>query len=111
MENAETTEQAAWRETYEEAGADVRLDAPFAMFSIAHINQVHLFYRGHLRNDHYLAGTESLEVRLFEAEEIPWADLSFASVAQCLQLYLQDRQNACFQFHDRQQQHLLHEAS
>ncbi len=43
MENGETTAQAASRETSEEAGADVVVDAPFAMVNIPHINQVHRF--------------------------------------------------------------------
>jgi 8-oxo-dGTP pyrophosphatase MutT (NUDIX family) len=46
MENGESTAQGAARETLEEAGAVVSIDAAFAMFSIAHIHQVHLFYRG-----------------------------------------------------------------
>jgi 8-oxo-dGTP pyrophosphatase MutT (NUDIX family) len=46
MENGETTAQAAMRETDEEAGANIIIDAPFALISIAHINQVHLFIAG-----------------------------------------------------------------
>lgn len=107
MENGETTAQAACRETLEEAGAVVLLDAPFAMYSIPHINQVHLFYRGHLHAAHYCAGEESLEVRLFDAKKIPWQDLSFASVESSLKLYLQDRESGSFQFHDLSQSHLL----
>ncbi len=43
MENGESTAAAARRETHEEAGALVAIDAAFAMVSIAHINQIHLF--------------------------------------------------------------------
>ena len=60
MENGETTAQAAIRETSEEAGAKIIIDGPFAMISIAHINQVHLFYRGRLASPDYSAGEESL---------------------------------------------------
>lgn len=102
MENAESTAQAASRETLEESGACVTIDAPFAMFSIAHINQVHLFYRGKLTSPDYLAGEESLEVALLEASEIPWKDLAFRSVAQCIELYLQDRQAGIFGFHEQE---------
>ena len=45
MENDETTAQAALRETLEEAGARVELDAPFSMISVPRVNQVHVFYR------------------------------------------------------------------
>ena len=45
MENEETTEQAAQRETEEEAGANVELGPLFSLLNVAHVHQVHLFYR------------------------------------------------------------------
>ena len=100
MENGETTAQGAVRETVEEAGADVEIDACFALYSIAHIHQVHLFYRGRLARPIYSAGIESLEVGLFEPENNPWDDLSFRSVKLCLERYLEDRQTGHFGFHE-----------
>lgn len=100
MENGETTAQAAWRETHEEAGADVAVEAPFAMVNIPHINQVHLFYRGKLRTPDILAGEESLEVRLIPPGEIPWQELAFRSVSLCLERYLADRENQHYDFHE-----------
>lgn len=102
MENGETTADAARRETLEEAGAQVLIDAPFAMISLAHINQVHLFYRGRLASADYSAGEESLEVALFKAEDLPWEELSFRSVAICLRRYLSDRQRGIYDFHESQ---------
>lgn len=100
MENSETTSQGALRETLEEAGATVIIDAPFAMVNIAHINQVHLFYRGRLETPNYTAGEESLEVRLVALPDIPWEELAFRSVTVCLQHYLADRQRGEFSFHE-----------
>ena len=100
MENGETTAEAAARETYEEAGARISIDAPFALISIAAINQVHLFYRARLTDPDYAAGEESLEVALVEPEEIPWDDLAFRSIAECLQRYLDDRSKGNFAFHE-----------
>lgn len=100
MENGESAAQAASRETLEESGAHVAIDAPFAMFSIAHINQVHLFYRGKLTSPDYLAGEESLEVALLEPCDIPWQALAFRSVGRCIELYLQERLTGCFGFHE-----------
>jgi len=100
MENGETTAEAAHRETLEEAGAQVEVDAAFALISIAHINQVHLFYRGRMISSALSAGEESLEVALFSPAEIPWADLSFRSVRLCLERYLADRQQGSFGFHE-----------
>ncbi len=100
MENGETTAQGAARETLEEAGASVEIAAAFALYSIAHIHQVHLFYRGSLPSPIYAAGIESLEVQLFEAADIPWDELSFCSVKLCLERYLEDRQAGNFCFHE-----------
>ncbi|HEX6735475.1 MAG TPA: NUDIX hydrolase [Azonexus sp.] len=100
MENGESTAAAASRETHEEAGARIIIDAPFAMVSIAHINQVHLFYRGRLATPDYSAGEESLEVALFAPHEIPWTELSFRSVSLCLEKYLDDRKRGHYAFHD-----------
>lgn len=100
MENGETTTQGAARETEEEAGAIVNIDAAFALFSIAHIHQVHLFYRGRLPHASHQAGLESLETALFSAEDIPWDSLAFCSVKLCLERYLADRRRGAFSFHE-----------
>lgn len=102
MENGETTSEAARRETLEEAGAHVSVDAAFALVSIAHINQVHLFYRGRMTSPSYSAGEESLEVALFHPKEIPWETLSFRSVRLCLEHYLADQRNGGFGFHEHE---------
>lgn len=100
MENGETTAQGAKRETQEESGAWVEIDHAFAMFSIAEINQVHLFYRGTLNSPEHAAGEESLEVAFFSPQDIPWQELSFQSVHQCIELYLEDRKTGNFNFHE-----------
>jgi ADP-ribose pyrophosphatase YjhB (NUDIX family) len=100
MENGETTAEAATRETFEEAGAKIIIDAPFAMVSIAHINQVHLFYRGRLATADHAAGEESLEVCLVRPADIPWSDMAFRSVTHCLERYLDDVARGCFGFHE-----------
>lgn len=100
MENGESTAQAAARETLEEAGAAIKIDAPFALISLAHIDQVHLFYRGRLLSDKYSAGEESLEVALFAPDDIPWPNLAFRSVSLCLEHYLADRLTGHYGFHE-----------
>lgn len=100
MENGETTAQAAARETLEEAGAKVLLDAPFALINIAHINQVHLFYRGRMADGMHIPGVESLATALFPPSEIPWPELAFSSVEIALRRYLEDRERQTFGFHE-----------
>src|SRR5919197_3675285 len=81
MENDETTAQAALRETLEEAGAAVELQAPFTLISVPRVNQVHLFYRARLRSLEYKPGEETLEVALVEEARNPWQELAFRTVA------------------------------
>jgi ADP-ribose pyrophosphatase YjhB (NUDIX family) len=90
MENDETTEDAAIRETVEEAGAHIALHELFILLNIAHAHQVHLFYRATLLDLDYAAGPESLDVRLFTEEEIPWDELAFPTITKTLRLFLAD---------------------
>jgi ADP-ribose pyrophosphatase YjhB (NUDIX family) len=105
MENEETTEQAALRETEEEAGADVELGQLFTLLNVAHVHQVHLFYLARLRNLNFAPGEESLEVGLFTQDEIPWDDLAFPTVRNTLELFFEDRvkvrEGGSFGFHSR----------
>src|SRR5262245_8989883 len=98
MEHAESTEQAAARETLEEAGARVALDAAYSLISVPRINQVHLFYRARLLDLDYKAGVESLEVALFDTDKIPWDDLAFRTVAMTLRHWLADGANGRYGF-------------
>ncbi|UVW27967.1 NUDIX hydrolase [Massilia sp. H6] len=91
MENEETTEQAALRETEEEAGADVELGKLFTLLNVAHVHQVHLFYLARLRSLDFAPGEESLEVQLFTQDDIPWDDLAFPTVRNTLELFFADR--------------------
>lgn len=99
MENAETTEQAAARETLEEANARVDIEALFTLFNVPHINQVHIFFRARLLDLDYAPGVESLEVALFSEGEIPWENVAFASVRETLRHYFADRRNGAYAFH------------
>ena len=91
MENGETVEQAARRETLEEACAQVEQLAIYTLIDVPHINQVHIFYRAELQSRDFAAGEESLEVRLFEEADIPWSELAFRTVSRTLECFFSDR--------------------
>jgi ADP-ribose pyrophosphatase YjhB (NUDIX family) len=80
MELGETVEEGARREAREEACADIALDGVLALYSIARIGQVQVMFRARLATPGFAAGAESLEVRLFAWDEIPWQELAFPSV-------------------------------
>lgn len=87
MEERETSEAGAMREAQEEACAEIAIDALLAVYNIPRISQVQLIYRAALASPEFSAGPESLEVRLFDWDEIPWNDLAFPSVHWALRHY------------------------
>jgi ADP-ribose pyrophosphatase YjhB (NUDIX family) len=91
MENAETTAQAAVRETEEEAGANIEIGNLFTLLNVAHVHQVHLFYLARLVDLDFAPGVESLEVKLFSESEIPWDELAFPTIRTTLELFFSDR--------------------
>ena len=80
MELGETVEEAAIREAREEACAEIAIEGVLAIYSIARIGQVQVLFRAHLARPGFAAGPESLDVRLFDWDEIPWDELAFPSV-------------------------------
>ena len=91
MENGETVEQAARRETYEEACARVGELQLYTLFDLPHINQVYMLFRGELADPDFAAGEESLEVRLFDEADIPWSELAFPTIGRTLEYFFADR--------------------
>jgi ADP-ribose pyrophosphatase YjhB (NUDIX family) len=94
MENGETLQQAAARETREEALAEVEVGSLLSVVHVLHAQQVHVFFRARLGEPSFGAGPESLEVELVRAEDIPWPELAFPSTEFTLRRYLEDRGSA-----------------
>lgn len=99
MENAETTIEAAVRETLEEALAEIHIDGLYSIIDVPHINQVHMFYRATLKDGQFGAGEESLESKLFAPDEIPWDEISFPTVRKTLELFLSEVGSDSFGVH------------
>ncbi|MEE9333606.1 MAG: NUDIX hydrolase [Granulosicoccaceae bacterium] len=87
MENNETTLDGAAREAYEEARAECDKLRLFGVYNLPRISQVYLMFIGRLRNGFAEAGYESLEVKLFKEDEIPWKELAFPVVTETLNRY------------------------
>lgn len=88
LEENETAEHGAAREAQEEAMAEVKIDRLFAVYSIPRISQIQLMYTASLAEGAVPApGEESLDVALFDWDDIPWDELAFPSVYWALKQY------------------------
>ena len=88
LELNETVAEGAAREAAEEAGAAISLDGILAIYSIARIGQVQIIFRARFDGPpRFAAGVESLEVRLFAWEDIPWGELAFPTVHWALRAW------------------------
>lgn len=99
MENGETTQEAAMRETREEACAEVLNPSLFCVFSIPHISQVYMMYRAEVKEGIAAPGSESLEVDYYDEADIPWDQLAFPVIRETLKLYYRDRNAGRFRTH------------
>ncbi|TCK04930.1 NUDIX hydrolase [Marinobacterium mangrovicola] len=96
MENGESTEDAARRETREEACTEVQMQSLYTLTSILHVNQVQMIYLAQMPEPTFGPSEESLEVELFSEEEIPWDQLAFETIRMVLNLYFEDRKKQHF---------------
>ncbi|CAI8945475.1 NUDIX hydrolase [Methylocaldum szegediense] len=98
MELGETLPDAARREAREEANIEVEIESVYTIFSLPHISQVYVFFRAHMLEERYSAGSETLEARLFREDEIPWNEISFETVYRSLRLFFADRKQGIYTF-------------
>jgi ADP-ribose pyrophosphatase YjhB (NUDIX family) len=91
MENHETIEQAAMRETWEEAHVQLQQLSLYGLFSLPHVSQIYVMFRAQISELTFQPTTESLEVQLFHQEDIPWNEIAFPVVERTLMHYFQDR--------------------
>lgn len=99
MEIGESIEQAAVRETFEEAQAQMERICLFAVLSLPHIGQAYLVFRGPMRSPDFGAGEESLDVQLFALSAIPWDKIAFPVIKDVLRRYVDDVTRGEFQVH------------
>jgi ADP-ribose pyrophosphatase YjhB (NUDIX family) len=102
LENGERVSEGAKRELFEEACARSITVVPYALYDLTFVNQMYLFFRAPLAGAEFAAGKESLDVRLFDEDQIPWDELAFQVVSETLKRYYEDRRTGTFTFHTGQ---------
>lgn len=95
MEERESTRAGAAREVFEEACATVEINALLGIYEVPRISQVHFMYRGTLTSD-FKPGPESLDVQLFDYDNIPWDEIAFPTGTWALRDWGKVREDASF---------------
>lgn len=99
MEMGETSTEAAIRETLEEANARVNVECLYVVLNLPQANQVYMIFRSTLKDLDFSPGAESLEVRLFEEQEIPWNKIAFGTIKHSLKFYFEDKAKGEYSLH------------
>ncbi|MFZ5816581.1 MAG: NUDIX domain-containing protein [Bacillota bacterium] len=79
MERGETVAEAAERETLEEVNLRVRVTHPVGIYSYPTSIVVVIVFHCEVVGGELAVGSETLEVRTFDFDEIPWDELAFSS--------------------------------
>ncbi|MBB6459016.1 NUDIX hydrolase [Flammeovirga kamogawensis] len=94
LENGETPNDGALRELYEETHAKGEAKHLHTVFSLPNFNQVYLIYYVALSSDEFSKVTsESIDVELFEIEDIPWDSIAFESTTFAIKKYIENPTN------------------
>ncbi|MCH8553181.1 MAG: NUDIX hydrolase [Natronospirillum sp.] len=88
MENGETLQEGAARETWEEARNAPDLQQMLSVISLPQFDQVHVYYLAAMTSPEFSETAESSEVRLFRPTDIPWDQIAFRTVLATLQHYV-----------------------
>ncbi len=96
LENGESVQDGAIRETVEEAQATVELIELYTVFTLPAISQIYMLFRAQLLDKDFGPGPESLEVKLFSRDEVPWDELAFHVVRETLNYCFEDHANDAY---------------
>lgn len=91
LENNETIEAGAIRETFEETRANINLHHLLGTYSLLAVNQIHLIYSAEMRSPHFEKTPESSEVMLVSKSEIPWETLAFPVINWALKAHIEHK--------------------
>jgi ADP-ribose pyrophosphatase YjhB (NUDIX family) len=90
VDRGETVEAAALREVREESGLVVRLTQLLGVYSYPGNPVIVVAYAGEVAGGVLSPDAESLDIRPFPFEQIPWDQLAFPSTVQVLKDYLRE---------------------
>jgi ADP-ribose pyrophosphatase YjhB (NUDIX family) len=71
----------------------------YTVISLPQINQIYVMFRARLAALDFGPGPESLDVRLFDEDDVPWDELAFRTITRTLRNYFLDRKLGGFPVH------------
>lgn len=90
LEIGETVQDGAIRETWEEANARVTNLKLYSVYNLIKVGQIYLLFLADLEDLDFSPGVESLDVKLFSIDQIPWSEIAFKPVQFTLEKYIQN---------------------
>jgi len=84
LELGEAAQEGARRETEEETQLRIEVGRLIGAYSRPHVGIVTLIFEANVVGGEALPGNESVEVRGFTPDEIPWAELAFTTAESAL---------------------------
>jgi len=89
LENGESLAEGAIRETQEEALFTPLLGPILAVVDVVHANQVYILFRAEINDNNFGPGIESLDVKMFPLDDIPWEAMAFKTVKIALKAQIE----------------------
>lgn len=89
LENGETLEEGAAREVLEETEASVKVEILLSIYDVLNAGQVNIHFLASMEGDHYATTEESLEIKWFHFDEIPFSEMAFSSHTFTIKSYLE----------------------
>ncbi len=90
LENGETVEQGALRETMEESAARAAIQRVLCIYSLPHVHQVYVFFLAEWLHWEDSETPESEEIAFFAPDAIPFSEMAFSSSNFAINKYLDD---------------------
>ena len=88
VERGERAEEAAEREALEEAGVELKVGEIIGLYSCGDQIPVIVVFSGRVTGGELTALDETMAVRVFRRDSLPWTKMAFPSTEQALKDYL-----------------------
>ncbi len=88
VDRGEQVEAAAAREAMEEVGLEVEIEDLLGVYSYPNVTAVLVVYTGVVVGGKLKGNFETLEVRTYPPERIPWSKLAFCSTVEALRAWV-----------------------